>query len=183
VPWKNTNDARDGDNPQDEAPLQSMTLAYISSKGDGTSKTMLFSESLAALYYSYTGEGNEYNMMLDANYHFGFTWVQPNDVVQDKRLRVNGSKEPPLYTTFGGMSQLVPDQAQAAPSEPPVTPRPGIASSFHPGGVNVAFVGSQVTFVTDQIEPFVFAQLMTSNHKQSGLVDDATSADPEDGSF
>lgn len=182
VSWIDSNDIRDNNN----APIHSMTIAYISSKGDGTSKTLMFSESLAALFWAYTGDPNstsgDYFETPDANFHFGFTWVEPNDVVGpsgDRRLRINGSKETPLYSTFESMTELVED----VPSEPPVTPRPGIASSYHPGGVNVAFVGSSVTFLNDQIEPFVLAQLMTSNHKQSGLVGDDTSAEPADGSY
>jgi prepilin-type processing-associated H-X9-DG protein len=42
-------------------------------------------------------------------------------------------------------------------------------SSYHPGGVNAAFLDSRVVFISDQIEPLVYAQLMTSNHKQSDL--------------
>jgi prepilin-type N-terminal cleavage/methylation domain-containing protein len=187
VPWKSVNDVRDAASVQDEAPLQSMSIAYISSKGDGATKTLLFSESLAALYYSYTDNGSDivdYSSTPDASFHFGFTWVLPNDVANDPRLRLNGSRATPDYTNFSGMQQYV---VQGSPVESgpndPEKPRPGIASSFHPGGVNAAFVGSQVSFLTDQIDPFVFAQLMTSNHKQSGLVGDATATEPSDGSF
>jgi hypothetical protein len=189
VPWKNVDDARDGDNVNNSAPLQSMSIAYIQSKGDGTSKTLMFSESLAALYYAYTAD--DYSSTPDASFHFGFTWVQPNEVVQDTRLRVNGSKEPATYASFAQMQDTtlasIPATPQAAPAEPPVLPRPGIASSFHPGGVNVAFVGSQVSFLNDQVDPFVFAQLMTSNRKQSSLGTapnyETNAPEPEDGSF
>ena len=178
VPWKTVDDARDGANVNTSAPVQSMSIAYIQSKGDGTSKTLMFSESLAALYYAYTSD--DYTSTIDASHHFGFTWVQANEVVADTRLRVNGSKAIPEYTTFAGMTQVLEAET---PNEQPERPRPGIASSFHPGGVNVAFVGSQVAFLNDQIEPRVFAQLMTSNRKQSGLLDDATLPEPEDGSY
>jgi prepilin-type processing-associated H-X9-DG protein len=47
----------------------------------------------------------------------------------------------------------------------------GFPSSYHPGGVHVAFVGGQVEFVTDQIDNLVYAQLMTSDHKKSDLED------------
>jgi prepilin-type N-terminal cleavage/methylation domain-containing protein len=177
VPWRaGTSDIRDTNN----APLQSMTIAYIQSKGDGTSKTMMFSESLAALQWAYTSD--DYTGTQDANFHFGFTWVEPNAVVGtggDRHLRVNGSKDTPLYIDFAGMTNAVQNPSVA----PDPIVRPGIASSYHPGGVNVAFVGSQVTFLNDQVEPLVFAQLMTSNHKQSGLPGDATEAEPADGSY
>jgi prepilin-type processing-associated H-X9-DG protein len=46
----------------------------------------------------------------------------------------------------------------------------GFPSSNHREGVNVAFVGGAVKFVSDQIELRVYAQLMTSNHRQSDLL-------------
>jgi hypothetical protein len=174
--------------------MQTMTIAYIQSKGDGTSKTLMLSESLAALYYSYRSE--DYTTTPDANFHFGFCWVQPAAVGNDIGLRINGSKAVPNYSTFGstggGMGSFVTADPPGSiiPSDGEETPRPGIASSFHPGGVNAAFVGSQVSFITDQIEPFVFAQLMTSNRKQSGLINtncpsgyEDCAPDPEDGSY
>lgn len=172
VPWGGVTDKRD---TPVQAPLVSMSMAYVQSKGDGTSKTLLFSESLASLYYSYpsplsssTANGDYVNTP-DRNFHFGFCWVQPNDVALNSQLRINGSKEIPVYDTFADMNGAVGNTAVAVPTGTPPIARPGIASSFHPGGVNVAFVGSQVTFISDQIDPFVFAQLMTSNHKKSSL--------------
>ncbi len=187
--WISVTDKRD---TPDYAPPVSMSMAYIQSKGDGTSKTLMFSESLASLYYSYPSPiststaASDYNSTSDKNFHFGFCWVQPNDVATNRELRINGSKEVPSYETFGGtdsMDSFVGNAAQAPAANAPPVPRPGIASSFHPGGVNVAFVGSQVTFLSDQIDPFVFAQLMTSNHKKSSLVGDAQAPEPSDGTY
>ncbi|TWU29722.1 DUF1559 family PulG-like putative transporter [Bythopirellula polymerisocia] len=182
--WVSVTDKRD---TPVYAPRVSMSMAYIQSKGDGTSKTLMFSESLASLFYSYpsplssSSAKDDYESTPDRNFHFGFCWVQPNDVATNRELRINGSKEVPNYITFEDMNVLgdnppLPDTAN------PVA-RPGIASSFHPGGVNVAFVGSQVSFISDQISPFVFAQLMTSNHKKSSLSGDATEPEPADGQF
>ncbi len=192
VSWQNVTDARDMPTAS-PAPLTSMSMSYIQSKGDGTSKTLMFSESLASLYYSFPNPNpqgvapstaaSDYNSTPCQNFHFGFCWVQPNEVANNSELRINGSKEIPEYDTFAGMASLVAPTAQTvSPGTPPV-PRPGIASSFHPGGVNVAFVGSQVTFVSDQIDPFVFAQLMTSNHKKSSLIGDDVAPEPADGAY
>jgi prepilin-type N-terminal cleavage/methylation domain-containing protein len=194
IPWKDADDARDNTNEANEAPLLSMSIAYIQSKGDGTTKTLMFSESLAALHYSYRTTTGDYNDTPDANFHFGFTWVQPTHVVFDPRLRLNGNKEIPTYTSFEEMedpalAKIDEPSATLSPPDEPELPRPGIASSFHPGGVNAAFVGSQVSFITDQVDPLVYAQLMTSNRKQSGLRANCDSgfedclSDPEDGSF
>src|SRR5690606_15462354 len=100
------------DNTSAPAPVQKMTIAYIGSKGDGTSKTLMFSESLASLYWNYFDDsmtGNDYTTTQDANFHFGFTWVQSNDAVNDRRLRVNGTKAPPSYTSFSEMTGIAAD--------------------------------------------------------------------------
>ena len=46
----------------------------------------------------------------------------------------------------------------------------GYPSSNHPNGVNVAFCGGSVDFMAENVEPRVYAQLMTSNAKRSSLV-------------
>jgi hypothetical protein len=188
--YNSTKDARDWtSNSNPGQALQLMTLAYLQGKGDGTTKTMLLSESTAALYYTY-GDADMTSTM-DASHHFGFNWVQPGDVTPESKLRINGSKEPPPYVTFAemsGNSYFVPNASGGTiPTEPPALPRVGMPSSTHPGGVNVAFVAGHVTFVGDQIEPLVYAQLMTSNHKQSSLgtnpAYETTLPEPADGSF
>ena len=168
------------------APISSVTMAYIQAKGDGTTKTMMISESLGALYWCYKDQ-SDYQSARDAGFHFGFTWVQQATVANDPRMRVNGSKDPPSYTTFADMTTLVDKPEKQGETAENPQQRPGIASSNHPGGVNAAFVGQQVTFVTDQVDPFVFAQLMTSNHKQSGLgvnpSYEISAPEPADGSY
>ena len=167
--WQGTSDARDASNPNNAAPLISMTIAYIQAKGDGTSKTLMLSESLAALFWAYPG--SDYTGTQDASFHFGFTWVQPDEVTAvpagGSQPRINGSREAPQYTDFAGVTS----QANTMMSSPPSMPaaQPGIASSNHPGGVNVAFVDGRVIFLNDQIQPLVFAQLMTSNRNMSDL--------------
>ena len=51
------------------------------------------------------------------------------------------------------------------------------------GQFNTAFAGGQVVFIADQIEPFVYAQLMTTNHKQSELPGDKDQPEPSDDAF
>jgi len=180
--WPTTNDARDGSNPNNDAPDVTMSFAYLQGKGDGTSKTLLLSESLAALHWAYGP--NDYGAATDAGIHFGFTWEQPSYIAQDERtrkVRINGSKEPPNYTTFGEMTQLLSQEASETTANP--LPRPGTPSSNHPGGVNAVFAGSQVQFISDQIDPFVYGQLCTSNHKQSELEGDRQAVEPSDDAF
>ena len=43
-------------------------------------------------------------------------------------------------------------------------------NAYHPAGINITFVGGSVRFVSDQIDPTIYAQLMTSNRNRSNLV-------------
>jgi prepilin-type N-terminal cleavage/methylation domain-containing protein/prepilin-type processing-associated H-X9-DG protein len=169
-------DARDDDNIRDDAPEISMTMAYIQQRGDGTGKTLMVSESLGTLYWGYRDTA-DYTGTQDASFHFGFNWVQPTVLQTDPKQRINGSKEPVTFTTFDEMEQYLVGTID----ETPAKPRVGILSSNHSGGVNAAFIDGHVAFVNDQIEPFVYAQLMTSNHKQSDLIDDNVKPEPADG--
>lgn len=181
TPWKSpTEDVRD----KEGAPKVSMSIAYLQGKGDGTTATLMLSESLAALHYTYTAA--DHDSTIDASHHFGFNWVLPADIVKDNKLRVNGSREEPQYTTLAEMTAaMTPKVEGGTPSDSPSAPMPrvGLPSSNHSGLVNVAFVGGNVSSISDQIDPFVYAQLMTSNHKQSGLPGDDTQPAPAEGSY
>ena len=182
--WPTSNDPRDGSTADNDAPDVSMSFAYLQGKGDGTSKTLLLTESLAALYWAYPLANSDYAQTQDAGFHFGFTWEQPSYVATDvktRKLRVNGSKEPPNYTSFAEMTQLISQEESETETNP--LPRVGMPSSNHPGGVNATFAGSQVQFISDQIEPLVYAQLCTSNHKQSELEGDRQAPEPGDDAF
>ena len=175
-PWHSPTDARDGD---PEGPEHLMTTAYLQ-KADGLTKTMMLSESLGALYWGY--KQDEYSSTADDAVHFGFTWETPTAVSNDTKRRVNGSKDVPDYLTFIDMTGRINAEPEMLPAVDEYQ-RPGMPSSFHSGGVNSAFAGGQVVFIADQIEPFVYAQLMTSNHKQSELPGDKTEPEPSDDAF
>jgi prepilin-type N-terminal cleavage/methylation domain-containing protein len=177
--WTGTNDARDGSTG---APKNVMTFAYVQGKGDGSTKTMMLSESMAPLYWGYRAS-SDYTTARDQPYHFGFGWERPAKVAADLKLRINGAKEPITYSTFAGTGDTAMDGVYAAAAANDTRPRPGLPSSNHPGGVNAAFLAGQVALINDQIDPFVYAQLMTSNHKQSDLPTDANSTEPSDDAF
>jgi len=162
VSWIGATDARDL--PKPGAPEQVMTIAYVQSKGDGTSNTMMLTESLAALNWGYR-DPNDYQKTPDASYQFGFVWEQPSALTSNPQLRINGIKNQPSYSNFADMNK---EFSTPSATDPP-NPIPGMPSSYHPGGVNAAFLDSRVVFISDQIDPFIYAQLMTSNHKQSDL--------------
>jgi prepilin-type N-terminal cleavage/methylation domain-containing protein/prepilin-type processing-associated H-X9-DG protein len=177
------NDPRDASMADDDAPEISMTIAYIQAKGDGTTKTLMVSESLAALYWAYGTD--DYSTTQDASFHFGFNWVEPTEIstpsTGDRKLRINGSKDPVDYTTFAEMQNA--KYLKNAPGDTDLFQRAGILSSNHSGGVNATFIDGHVVFLNDQVDPFVFAQICTSNHKQSDLPGDAQQPEPADGSF
>jgi prepilin-type N-terminal cleavage/methylation domain-containing protein len=164
---RNSMDALDTrDDPKADAPIITMTLAYIQSRGDGSSATLMFSESIRTIRYGYFGEPSglpdDYDDVPDEKYHFGFTWAQPKLTIGPlntrhprwAEMRVNGKRETAEYVSLGEME-----------------PFDGWPSSHHNGGVNVAWVAGQVTFMKDNIDQMVYSQLMTTSHKSSTLRD------------
>jgi len=147
--------------PEDErdkasAPEIIMTIDYIQSH-DGATRTLLLSENNNALFWGYTTPV-EQQTLPDQKYHFGFCWEQPAVIANTvgpslrKSRRINGNDGYEMKTKF---KELIPND--------------GFPSSNHPGGVNVAFVGGNVSFLDNQIDPLVYAQLMTPNGKESDL--------------
>jgi prepilin-type N-terminal cleavage/methylation domain-containing protein/prepilin-type processing-associated H-X9-DG protein len=153
--------------------MQSVNTAYIQAKGDGTTSTMLLSESRRATTWAYP-EGNDYTTggTPDEKYHFGYCWEQPEAIAADLS---NTNTTDPNLKKYYRMNAPLPTEVSPAddynnysiPRD--MKPVDGFANSNHPGGVNVAFVGGSVQYMGDSIEPRVYAQLMTSNRNQSEL--------------
>ncbi len=96
----------------------------------------------------------------DQKYQFGFCWEQPDLVAEGitndthfKQRRINGGTSD--HESYDNIADITIDD--------------GFPSSNHYGGVNAAFVGGAVKFISDEIEPRVYAQLMTSNRHKSDL--------------
>jgi prepilin-type N-terminal cleavage/methylation domain-containing protein len=141
------------DNRETHPKIQ-MSLGQIA---DGTTKTMMLSESLHVWYWTY-GKDNNASTMLDTKHLFGFVWKnQPAE-----HERINGDRYFDRPTP--GPPATMDAFAVAATYEPY-----GYPSSSHPGGVNVAFCAGQVEFIQESIDSLVYAQLMTSNSKRSKL--------------
>ncbi len=157
-----TRKAAGASGPEDERDLAGdpeivVSTAFLS-QHDGASRTLLLSENIQAFYWGFTSIDDRTTTM-DRKYHFGFCWEQPGIAKEASKSnspakvrRINGTREYGDLTTF----------KQMAPSD-------GFPSSNHPGGVNVAFAGGSVQFISDQIDPLVYAQLMTSDCSQSDL--------------
>ena len=166
-------DNRDASNPDNDEPEIRMTMAAIK---DGTTKTMMLTESINAthwMYFNQPGSGApDATQTGDNKAFFGFCWEQPAEIANSSPVdppdyasevrfrRLNGVTEQMLETQISGNMLLSDD-----------TSNYGFPSGYHPGGVNVAFVAGQVAFIAESIEPLVYAQLMTSNHKKSDLRD------------
>jgi prepilin-type processing-associated H-X9-DG protein len=154
------------------------SMNYISSN-DGTSKTMMISESMATWFYAYDGNPDtpefdvgysksgsgpvtDSSSTKDTPHIFGFIWKSAPQGVE----RINGDRNFDKSDRPTNMGQF----AQQGTSYPFLYESYGYPSSNHPNGVNVAFCGGQVDFMADSVEPRVYAQLMTSNSKRSSLV-------------
>jgi prepilin-type N-terminal cleavage/methylation domain-containing protein/prepilin-type processing-associated H-X9-DG protein len=139
-------------------PVIKMTFASVQAQGDGSTHTLMFAEGLNAK--AWTGITKP-----DKKWHYGFCWEAPDAVEQ---AMTNGVSDPKQeidsrYRIMNGVKEILPEyKGDKAPNT-------GFPSSHHPGGVNVAFVGGQVIYLRDQINPVVYAQLMTSNRKLSSL--------------
>ena len=131
---------------------------------DGMSQTVMLSENLQAVNWAYmpADEYDNSQAVPDEKFHFGICWEQPETVsgvvasTADPRPDaplINGSKDAePALSLISAMTAIN-----------------GFPSSNHPGGVNVAFMGGSVSFIGEQISPVVYAQIMTSDRKNSDL--------------
>lgn len=171
--FDNTRTAEGAAGPGDERdanhdPRISLSFSYLQAKGDGSNNTLMLAENANALYWGYVTKKDR-EQTKDRNYHFGFCWEQPAVVRKEvsgqtieRFRRINSSEELREIKSFAEMS-----------------PEVGFPSRNHPGGINVAFAGGAIQFVSDQVDPLVYAQLMTSNHRLSDLVDANGTPDKE----
>jgi prepilin-type processing-associated H-X9-DG protein len=108
------------------------------SGGDGTSTTLLLTENVqASTWY-------QPSLKREGKPHNIFVWH--DESTPSAELRINGN--------VGGLPANDPNINTARPS------------SYHSGGVNVAFCDTHVTFLREGIEYNVYAQLMTPDGKR-----------------
>jgi prepilin-type N-terminal cleavage/methylation domain-containing protein len=160
------------DGRERQPPIQ-MSFAQVQ---DGTSKTLLLSENLHTIYWTYEAvpspDGQGYvqpnSSIPDTKHLFGFIWKSNPTELE----RINGDN----YYDHGPP----PNEANPMVSfAEPAYESYAFPSSNHPGGVNVAFCAGQIDFMAEQVSPLVYAQLMTSNSKRSNLVDINNSNTPD----
>ncbi len=129
---------------------------------DGMSQTIMLAENLKTVNWAYTQSADYSNSATsDEKFHFGVCWEQPEIVAsaisasspKPADPRINGNREAETPSSF--ITNMIPND--------------GYPSSNHPGGVNVVFMGGSVNFISDSISPVVYAQIMTSDRKNSDL--------------
>jgi prepilin-type N-terminal cleavage/methylation domain-containing protein/prepilin-type processing-associated H-X9-DG protein len=165
---------------REDQPVIRMSIDYINSN-DGTSKTLLLSESRRTWFYGYDGStaaggdedyqpgfnaSTDTSTIVDAKHIWGFVWSNDPKSVE----RINGDKYYDLNTAPESMA----DFAAAGTGSTTATSlyeSYGYPSSNHPGGVNVAFADGHNIFIQEAIEPRIYAQLMTSNRNKSKYYD------------
>jgi len=142
-------------------PKIQMSLAQIV---DGTTKTLMLAENLHTFYWCYepqtsSGGGyvqNDSSSVPDTKHLFGFVWK--NHPGTDDRI--NGDKNYDRKTPPADMAAYGNTAYETY----------GYPSSNHPGGVNVAFCGGTIRFMSESIDPVIYGQIMTSNSRKSNLV-------------
>lgn len=131
---------------------------------DGLTSTMLFSESLHKVYWTYPvlESSQKPQEFADAKKFFGFMWTNngaesgcPADI-----LRINGDNNYDKVAPPGTMADI--------------TECLSFPSSNHPNAVMVAFCDGSVAPIDETISPVTYSQLMTSNSRKSKFVDVAT---------
>jgi prepilin-type processing-associated H-X9-DG protein len=169
-----------------------MSISYINSN-DGTSKTLMVSESVHTWFYAYDGDAGselfepgfdgskDLSGIQDAKHIFGFVWSNSPEGAE----RINGDNN---YDKAGARPATMGEFAQAGSTNGGEFL--GYPSSFHPGGVNVGFCDGHIVFMNESVDPRVYAMLMTSNSKRSKYFDrnnnslpDRKLAQPSDADF
>jgi prepilin-type N-terminal cleavage/methylation domain-containing protein len=148
-------------------PILKPTFAMVQAQGDGSTNTLMFAEGLNALYWTHVGGDSP-----DKKWHFGFCWEQPEGIAQAEQHSVSRPSldRDPQFRAINRVAEVRGYGSLAEKAENSAFP-----SSHHANGVNVAFCGGAVQFLSDRISPIVYAQLMTSIRKRSDLVVDGKS--------
>lgn len=148
----------------ENTPRINSSMNYIQS-GDGSSKTMMLSENLKSLYYTYVRDPENTDLVKDAKQTFGFVWHnQPDPAFPQEIQRINGSRLTPAADT---MLELAGDGSGSMPGVEAFA----YPSSEHAGGVNIAFCDGHVEYVNENVDARVYSQLMTTKYKKSKYFD------------
>ena len=171
---------------RESKPAIISSISYVSAN-DGTSKTLMISESGHTWYWAYdaTPLNPEYEYgaipskdnapIEDGKHTFGFVWSNSGARVE----HINGDND------FNAISPILPPQTMPIFAGSGATDvmkdivtgwweSYGFPSSRHPSGVNAAFCDGHIAFINENISPKIYAMLMTSNQKRSKYWDKET---------
>ena len=150
---------------EDHGKVHQMSLGNIR---DGTSKTLMLSESVHTWYYAFDGvattaefepgfEGAPLSKDISEVPHtphlFGFTWRNNPAGIE----RINGDNSydqltgPIIPKTMWTFSQLQPRN-----NSPNLFESYSYPSSDHPSGVNAAFCGGNARYISESIDPKIY---------------------------
>ena len=133
---------------------------------DGASNTLMISENVAAFQYTYlnnTDMPKQFSTATSAECSTGFVWDAKNvasHVTPTDARKINGVNPGDKKFNY----QI--DQTNFGSTYSYYYARP---SSYHTGGVNVAMCGGEVFFMRDDIDYWVYEQLMTPDGKHSDM--------------
>lgn len=163
------------DGRENQPPIK-MSLSYIQSN-DGQSKTLWVTENVHAWYWCIGTPDSSTNptylaqddgsAIADAKHMFGFVWSnQPTQVE-----RINGDKFSDRAVPPDDMEDYAALNPGSVPEVGSEYESYGYPTSKHPGGVNAAFCDGHIVFIQENVDPTIYAMLMTSNNKRSKFYD------------
>jgi prepilin-type N-terminal cleavage/methylation domain-containing protein len=165
-----TRTAEGAPGPSDERDVAKHSLIRWNLKKvvEAEGQTMLLAENLHALYWGYISVKDQQHTK-DRSFHFGFCWEQPDSLIK-------GGASEDVRTTRAINRNLEYREITEFAEVPTADAFP---SSFHSEVANIAFVNGSVRSVHQNIDPLVYAQLMTSDRNHSDLINAAGVPDKE----
>jgi prepilin-type processing-associated H-X9-DG protein len=142
--------------------IVSMSSAYIA-RADGLQNTILISENVDAGNYTDQTEA-KLGIIWNGTGTVNTGQSPPNLNPPDDNMRINRGIG--MSDLQGGSVQTSASSATQQQSSTQSSPTGSVfarPSSYHPNGVNMVFCDSHLKFVSDQIDYYVYAVLMSSN--------------------
>jgi prepilin-type processing-associated H-X9-DG protein len=142
--------------------IVSMNSAYVM-RGDGLQNTVLVSENVDAGNYTDQQEA-KLGMVWSGTGTVNTGSDPPNLNPSDDNMRINRGTG--MSDLQGGSVQTSSNTATQNSSSSSSSPQASVfarPSSYHPGGVNMAFCDGRVTFVSQDIDYYVYCMLLSSN--------------------
>ncbi len=151
-----------GSGSSQSSQIVTMSSAYIM-RGDGMQNTVLVSENVDAGNYTDQAEA-KLGMIWNGTGTVNTSSDPPNLNPSDDNMRINRGTG--MSDLQGGSVQTTSSSASSSSGNTSSSPTASVfarPSSYHPGGVNMAFCDGRVQFVGQDIDYYVYCMLMSSN--------------------